>query len=163
MKKKKAVSLMLSYVLLIVMAISVAGAIYAWLKIKTDIEPVPKCPSEVSLIIQDYSCNSLKKMINITVRNKGLFSLDGYYIIGTDNEGISFPLKIIEGNLEIEGGKYLFDKPLKPNELNNKTFSYNLILDNLKKIQIEPFKIEEGEVVLCDNAIISQEVSCNVV
>jgi len=56
-KNKKAVSLMLSYVLLIVIAISVAIGVYAWLKFVAEgTEGLEKCPADVSLIIQNYEC-----------------------------------------------------------------------------------------------------------
>lgn len=167
-KNKKAISLMLSYVLLVVIAISLSVGVYSWLKfVVKGQESIEKCPEGASLIIQDYKLLENKK-IELTVKNKGLFNISGYYIKGTDNKSQEawFNLKdviasSISGAVE---GTYLFSKPFSPGDENTHTFSYEG-LDKLEKIEIEPFRIQEKKsglkkksIVLCEQAIVSQEI-----
>ena len=84
-KNKKAVSLMISYVLLIVIGMSLAIIVYEYIIIVVIIEPTPTCPETLSLIIQEYSCNAGAKKITIEVKNKGLFNISGYEIRGTND------------------------------------------------------------------------------
>ncbi len=165
--KKNAVSLMLSYVLLIIIGLSLAIGVYVWMKKYANVEETPKCPEDVSLLIQDYSCNSTTKTINLSIKNKGLFNMDGYDINGvndTKKEPL-FPLKDSESPIS-ENGRYFFGvlekKSLKPDKIDSHTFSYDVagIKTDLKKIGIEPFRVQDDYVILCGNAKIIQEVSC---
>src|SRR3989344_210535 len=71
-ENKKAVSEIVSYVLLIVVAISLSIIVYAWIKIQLPKEII-ECPEGVSVIIKDYQCNEQNNIINITFQNKGFF------------------------------------------------------------------------------------------
>jgi len=168
---KKAVSLMLSYVILIVIAISLAIGVYSWLRLYANVEEIDKCPKDTALIIQDYECSGGYE-INITVKNKGLFNVSGFYIRGAKNisELAAFPLKYSEEVYDADG-KYEFNNPLQPNEIHNQVFSYidshELKINGVKKIEIEPFRVQEDKKVqgktkevLCDGATINIEVDC---
>jgi hypothetical protein len=165
-EKKKGLSLMVSYVLLIVIAISLSVGVYSWIRfIIKGQNPIDKCPDGVSLVIQDYTLLA-GNTISLTVKNKGLFSINGYYIKGTANKSqvSSFNLKdpnALEGALE---GTHSFLPALAPNKEDTHVFSYEG-LDQLEKIEIEPFRIQEKSLfqkktyVLCDQAVVSQEIS----
>jgi len=159
---KKGVSLMLSYVLLIIIVLSVAVGVYAWLRFYGEgfFKPTPKCPEDVSIIIQDYSCDPTRTSINITIKNKGLFSIDGYKIRGTDDK-TQVPIFALKemGKIGVIGGEVLFEPPLKPDEVDNRVFSY-MGLSTLEKIEIEPFRSQEQKIVLCSEAVVSQEINC---
>ena len=170
---KKAVSLMVSYVLLIVIGISLAILVYYWLLPQINPEEMPKCPDNVALILASYSCDSTDNTITLNLKNQGRFDIDGFFIRGTDSDnkeaipilGLSDP-----DNTEITDGSYYFGSPniapLEPGAIYSKIFSYSFgETKELKKIQIEPFRIQEDKrgkdrVVLCDTATITQEVSC---
>lgn len=166
-KNKIAVSLMLSYVFLIIIGLSLSAGVYAWWKKHANIEEIPKCPEEASLVLQDYPCNNAEKSITVIVENKGLFNIDGYDISGADDatkEPIA-PLKD-KGTVGSETGRYFFGvtgkTPLKPNNVDSNVFSYDVagISTNLKKISIIPFIVKEEYVILCTDAGITQEVHC---
>ncbi len=178
LKQKKAVSLMVSYVLLIVIGISLAILVYYWILPQINLEEMPKCPDNVALIIMDYSCDLSTDEITLTLKNQGRFDIDGFFIRGTDsaNEeaipatGLSDP-----DNAEIIDGSYYFGfpkiSPLEPNGQETKTFSYFPVIETapiteLKRIQIEPFRIQNSSktgkprIALCDTATITQNVNC---
>ena len=53
-KNKKAVSLMLSYVLLVTITIGLAIAVFSWLRLIANIEPVVSCEDGTAILITDY-------------------------------------------------------------------------------------------------------------
>ena len=71
---KKAISIIIGYVLLVVIAISLSLLVYAWLKnyLPKDVE---KCPDSVSLTISNYNCDIEENKITLTLRNKGFFNI----------------------------------------------------------------------------------------
>ena len=164
---KKAISLMVSYVLLIIIAISLAAGIYAWFRfVIKGIEPIEECPEGVSLILKDYKCLANKK-IQIEVENKGRFNISGYAIKGTDNKSQEawFKLKdpaVIGGGVP---GIHLFSASLPSAGINIRNFSYSEIPSGrLEKIEIDPFRIQEDKgkknIIYCGDAVINQEVNC---
>ena len=154
-KSKKAVSLMVSYVLLIVIALALASVIYSWAKVKSNFLPQEECPEDVSIIIKDYSCNNTIKVISLYIENKGLFNINGFFIRASDNESIiaSIPLNTtdIERSLIISGRYDFFDNLLKPNEVRVANFSFKNS-DPLKKIEIQPYILQE-KITLCPNRV----------
>ena len=84
---KKAVSLMISYVLLIVIGLGIAGMVYGWVKFRATVPEQIGCPENTALIIKRYSCEN--NIINVTFQNKGLFSLDGFYIRASTKENVT--------------------------------------------------------------------------
>ena len=78
-KKRKGVSEMVSYVLLIIIAVGLSVLVYSYLKVY-----VPKdkaqCSQNISLILSDYYCDVAKQSLSVNLTNKGLFKIDAYYL-----------------------------------------------------------------------------------
>ena len=164
MKNKKAVSIMVSYVVLIAIVMSLAIGVYGLLKFYANIEPLQECPDDTSLILQDYECDMESKEITLTLVNRGRHNIYGFYARGTNNsEGIaSSALPDASG---IRGRPHYIDTDdnrekdfLPPNQEYTEDFYYNHI-NSLEIIQIQPFIEEEGNTTICDNAVITQSVS----
>ena len=162
--KKRAVSLMVSYVLLVVISLSLAVGVYAWLKwIAPPLGGPEKCPEDISLIIEEYSCNY--KKITLSVKNNGLFNLDGFIARGTNEEDGSPNINLEgmqSGIPEEEKGRYDFLESLEPNGIESAEFSYSEI-NELRKIQIIPFRIQKDEkersvFVLCSESSLIQAI-----
>lgn len=151
LKSKKGVSIIIGYVLLIVIAISLSLLVYAWLKSYLPGQ-IEKCPDDTALSLENYFCN--KDGITLSLKNSGLFSIYGFIArIREKENGFWYELKT---NDEIENYFDLDEKGLKPNKKESKTFFLNR---NITEIQIQPFILgEKKEIVLCDNAIITQKV-----
>lgn len=78
-KSKKAVSLLVTYVLLILLTVSLAVTIYNVIKSKSKIPERIECPEGVSLYVYNFTCKQLNggAFFNITLKNNGLFNVDG--------------------------------------------------------------------------------------
>ena len=80
-KNKKAVSVIIGYILLIALMLVMAGVTYIYLKTYIP-KDLLKCPEETSLFIKEKSCSN--GVLNITIKNNGKFSVAGYYIYGSN-------------------------------------------------------------------------------
>jgi len=114
---KKSVSLMLSYVILIVIAITMAIAVYAWLRIVANVKPVESCEEETSMILDSYKC--VNENLKLFFRNNGRFSIDGFILfVGSDTEKIPTSLLIpLNAEQLSKEGYFIFKEFEKPEEL----------------------------------------------
>jgi len=154
---KKAVSVMLSYVLLIVIVISLGALVYKYVlsNLPQDTEA---CPNDLSVIIRDYNCTA--GILELDVQNKGLFDVDGYYIRAsneTGRENIIMLNKI--GGIGEKGRVKWLDK-LGPGEENKDFFQYSEY-GNLTSLEIEPFIIKDKKLVLCPESLVKQDIGCS--
>jgi hypothetical protein len=179
MKNKKAVSEVVSYVMLIVIAITLSIIVFAFLRTQVPTEQT-ECPDSVSIIIKDYTCANQE--ININFQNKGNFLVDGVFIRFSDSsEGVANntlqPIGQLNditsqewregffyfGKRTILGGGSVAPLPLSPNRNYTQGYDYSLI-GSIEKVQFQPFLSdeEEQEAVICEKASITQEiVGCN--
>ncbi len=160
MSNKKAISEIVAYVLLISIAISLSVIVYNWLRFYAGTGEKESCPEGVNLIIKDYSVDCNSKKINITIQNKGLFSVGGFVIKTNDR-------------VASDVGLYTFTDtgiPLVPG--NQTTLYYNFsdatVMQNneekhptkdLTIIEVQGF-INKGDRIYCEH-ISSQQISCN--
>jgi len=166
--KKRAVSIMVAYVLLIVIALSIAGLVYSFLRAYIP-KVKEKCPDGISITIESYSCDQTERKINLTIMNRGLFtvfgiktkvsdeaSLDPYIPLGEIVPGIGGASSIIEVR-EIN---------LQPGDIT--TISYNLTTtyettgttsSQIRKIQIIPIYWKNNKTLVCMDAAIIQEIN----
>jgi len=85
MKNKKAVSVLVGYVLLVVFAILISIGVYAWLKTYIPADTL-NCQEGVSFFIKQADFNSsATQQFNITIKNNGRFNLAGYFIHATNS------------------------------------------------------------------------------
>lgn len=150
-KNKKAMSEIIAYVLLIVLAISLSLVVYAWLK-SYIVKPEKNCPEGVSISLEEYSCKD--KIISLNVKNNGLFNIDGYVVrVGNTTKGKAvYYLKnrgLIENYLP---GK----KALEPGEKFDSVLNYK-DYGVITRIEIQPFEVDK-EIIMCSDAIIKQEL-----
>ncbi len=92
-KNKKADVQMVSYVVLIVISLSLSVMVYSFLKTKTCILGGcnEKCPEDISIIIENVICQNNK--INLTISNRGFFNVSLLYVkMGNETKKIPFPI-----------------------------------------------------------------------
>jgi len=161
---KKGISELISYVLLITLAIAMAAA--AWFFLKPYAErPLAgeECPETVNLVLENYECNLAEKTFTFTLKNRGLHNITGVR------------LKIISYGQELEKDSLLFipdctgmgsdcvacDKAHCfgiDEESAEQTIDYSSY-GNIKQLAIYPIRIDEqGEIQLCSNAVIKVPV-----
>ncbi len=145
MKDKKAVSLMISYVILIAITIVLALLVYGWLRFYLSPgEERQSCPTGTKLVIKNYDYNPDAKTLDITIQNRGRFEVLGFMLKVHDRPGAKSGFYI----LEPEG------EDLLPGEEFSQ--SYDLtdlesegLMNELTILEIQPFVLEGEEKVLC--------------
>jgi hypothetical protein len=122
----------------------------------------PQCPADVSLIVQSYNCTG--NNLNLTISNRGLWKVDAAYVrLGTPGQEVK---KLISS--EVNYGQYLnYPRGLMPTNTTTKVYRLGG-LNNLQlnmEVQITPaIRSEEktGALTLCENAIITQPIRCDI-
>jgi len=162
-KNKSALSNMVGYVLLIGITISLSVLVYSWLRFYVQEEDIEKCSDDVNIIIRSYQCYLPKEgeggRIRVTLKNKGLFTVDGYELRVHDREGADF-------------GFYLFNDTgtqIEPGEERTDTYYFNATsfftlnddadeLETVTLVEVQPF-LKDGEEIRCKSYAF-QEVEC---
>ena len=163
-RNKKAVSDMVSYVLLIVIALAIAGGVYSWLRfyVPSQVDS-QKCSEDVALAITDYNCSN--RIIELTVENKGYFSSDGFFIRAS-NDSTKLPVIGLNttkssGGLTNLPGRYDIANRFKPGAIEIAPFDY-APMEKIQRIQIQPFVVgKKGELLTCTNIVDINLENCN--
>lgn len=169
---RRAESTILGYVLLVVLAIGMAAAVYSYLTFFLPKEQ-PQCPDGVSLAITNVSCSGNE--FRITLQNKGLFSINGSYIKVGEKGHIYKQLINCPGpqqhapfcQIYFNTGRDAYlPKPLVPGDSWSANFSYNQSAGD-REVEVEPLLIASQGVqtvnksrVLCPKAVITTTVHC---
>jgi flagellin-like protein len=164
-KNRKGISEIIGYVLMIALAVVMAGLVYSWLKFYVS-KPVSEqfCPDGTSLIVSDYNCTD--KIVSLTLRNQGRFTIDGMIARISNKSGSEiavYPLTqsiYNEFGIEIKLTKISFVPALEPGNETTELFNYS-DYGNIQFLEVEPSKGTDkyGNVILCDNAIIKFPIS----
>lgn len=168
---------MISYVLLVVIAIVMSIVVFSYLRFVANVEPVIDCQEGTSLIIEDYVCSSEgRDRITLTMRNNGRFNVKGFASTFGGNALQEPTVRILttdSGRLNPIDGSYTFENSLKPGEIVDVNFGIEDInkiqpdssfgevtFSFLKKIKIQPIVYDnEADLdVPCSNAIIRQDI-----
>jgi len=186
-KQKKGVSLMISYVILIAITISISIAVFAFLRIISNIERAPGCEPGTSIIVNDYLCEEGSGVLRLDIKNNGRFSVDGFILeVGgnPDRAPITRLIPDADDAARFIGGYYFFGEvrsanliPLPPEdpETTEKESEETVVFTNIelkadgtrgevdfdyiRKIRIQPFVLgEDGkEKRVCSDAVIRQD------
>ena len=163
---KRGESTILGYVLLIVLAVGMAGGVYTYLKLYVP-KDVPRCPEDVKLSIEDVTCGG--GLLSVTIGNRGLFNVQGAYVrVGNVGEAHKILINCPEGANPLppscmlyfnQGAPTFTLKALKPGESDVQSYNYTEVGN--RQIEIEPiYVIANGTRTLCDGAIVRREISC---
>ncbi len=148
---KRGVSIIVAYVLLIVIAISLSALVYNWLRFQVTPGDDKECPEGVDLIIKEINCSG--NNLNITLQNKGLFTLEGFVIRVNDRKGSEFGVYVVD-----EVGVIL-----KPGEEYTPNPRYDLSGLGMSKkavlLDVQPFVFENGQKLFCAR-VSSSELDC---
>ena len=169
LQSNKALSEIVAYVILITIALSLSALVYGWLKTYAGSPEGKECSDTTSLIIKDYNCTHINNdfYLTVTIKNKGLFTADGFLIKVNDRVGANIGLYTLAfptvndkyGVKLLPGQEYTQQYSLKsnafngiiPTELNQTTF-----------IEIQPFiqqSAGSGDKIFCPS-ISSQITDC---
>lgn len=180
--KKRGVSPLISYILLIVVGITMGLVIYGWLKTYVPAE-ITKCDQDVSLQVINYNYNCTTKIFMLEIKNNGRFNVGGYLIRATNDSNQDIANVLL--NRYYNGTSFKntsFSSPLIYNTLTNSlapdgTISFNdnkfnltlvqpAFQGNITKIQITPARIittsrGTNAPAICSDATITEKISCS--
>ncbi len=151
---KNAVSNIIAYVLLISITIGLSVMVYNWLRFYVSEEEVGQCPDTVNLIIESYTCVSgTSGFLNVTLKNKGLFNVDGYTLRVHDNPDAEFGFYTLT-----ETGS-----PITPGKRDTTTYSFTESYDGkdftkITLVEVQPFLTKNGKISCKSYA--SQKIIC---
>ena len=143
-KNLKGISVLISYVLLVVLSIAMAAIVYTVIRYKSTLPEEIKCPEGTSIYLYNYSCDAGLNKLNLTIKNNGFFNISGVSVRVFNSTGIC------------NQTRYGFSPPMSPNEIEE----INIICSNPTKVSILPFRGEIGREIYCSNALIEQQISC---
>ena len=150
-KGRRGLSNLVAYVLLISITLALSVMVYGWLKFYVTPSDIEECPDGVNIIIKSYNC-SLDVGLNVTLKNKGLFTVDGYVLKVHTRPGAEFGLYTLNesGVSMVPGAEhselYIFS-------------DFPDINDSVSLVEVQPFMVEKGKVSCKSYSL--QEVECN--
>ncbi|MEK6859193.1 MAG: hypothetical protein AABX54_00105 [Nanoarchaeota archaeon] len=177
MKKRKTmnklgVSEIISYVLLVTIAIGISIAVYAWMKSYAVNPTNIDCKEGTSMSLEEYICTP--DGIILLLKNNGRFNVSGVVVtVSNDtNREPEYYLKLKTAGFGVTlEGYYFFIVPLSPGTEDSVVFSKtetknNIPLTKLENINIQPFTIitvnGKKNRILCKEGIIKQKLeNCN--
>jgi uncharacterized membrane protein len=143
---KRALSNLIAYVLLISITISLSVMVYGWLQFYVEGEDVEECPSNVNIVIDSYECDADSKVLSVSLKNRGLFKIDGYVLR-------------YHNRTDAEFGFYVLNDTgiaLNPGEGVEESYSFSGAYITL--VDVQPFMMD-GDKVSCE-AYASQKIVC---
>jgi len=157
-KNKKAVSLMVSYTLLVVIAIGLSVVVYGYLKLYLPSQR-PQCPMDINLIVEEATCDLGTGDLTITLSNRGLFNVSAAYIrMGEPDRTV---------RLQANKGREIFEAgPMAPSG-GSATYIYDIsdIIGNINSndfiLEVQPAIIEKRTLYPCEKSIIAQSITCS--
>ncbi len=171
---KRALSIVIGYILLIAISIVMSIIVYQWLKTYVP-KDTAKCSEGTSFFIKEISYNCTSKKLDITVKNNGKFSINGYFIHVSNSSNpdvlatIDISRNITDGGI-VSGSSITFSDTIKnaltPEEPTNaKLCSFNIAgYSQLYKIEIIPTRMQEIDnkerLVSCGDAKVEETLSC---
>jgi hypothetical protein len=161
--KKKALSEMLSYVILISIVIGLSIGVFAYLKnVSQNVNPPADCNEGTSVNIESYQCLG---DLRITIKNTGRFAVDGVIVaVGNDSNKQPDVFLLSSNFSEVLQGHYVFSQRLLPGNLSEARYKSitkdgKVKFQNATIIQVQPFIIDKNSVIRCTNAVITQKIN----
>lgn len=154
-KNKRAISEVVSYVLLIILSLSLAVFVFNWLRGFVPSMNEAKCPDGISLIIRDKYYDLASRNLTLTIQNRGRFSADGFYVRVNNATEPNFGIYVLNKTgikMKVGDTNVTFF-----NTTNYTLGNENFILDQqtygLKIVEIQPYVFQKGHPlpVLCES------------
>ena len=167
---KKAVSLLISYVLLVSFAVIMGVLVYNWMK--PDSPPDLNCPEGTSLFIKDAYCYDGSGKFNLTLilENNGRFDIAGFYIHATNSS--SQTLATIDlSKVRVSGGSPLGSSiifnPTEENSIEPSETTEEVkfqLSEEIYSIELIPIRLQEEDgkekYISCWDAKVKREIIC---
>lgn len=168
---KRAVSIMVGYVLLVTSAIIMGVVVYQWIRTYVPTEAL-ECPDGVSIFLKEYSYDCSLEELSITLKNNGRFNLAGYFIHATNNSNQTLATIDLSNYTPLgegKGGTVLFIGTTNSFEPSDEPIIHTFDLSDsgigqVYSVEIIPvrFQEEEGKTrfASCGNAKVEEIINC---
>ncbi len=174
-RDKRAISVVIGYVLLIAISIVMSVLVYQWLRTYVPKEAI-KCEEGTSVFLKDVSYDCAASKLTLTIKNNGKFDVDGFFIHISNKRGEDLAAIDISKNIDNSKIGYLAGNEIKFSEIaenslspesssNTGIFSFDTAsYGTLYKVEIIPVRIEEIDnkkrLVSCSDAKVSEDLTC---
>lgn len=157
LNRKKGISEMVSYVLLVVIAIGISITAYSFLKSYVPKGQTPNCLDDVAIQMQDYVCDSSLQSLTLTISNTGLHSFDAVYIRMGD-ETAKVRSAITPNRQPLVFGTR---EGLKPGETYSRVLVSPVINSGKNILEIQPaMYTANNKLAACDKATVTYTLTC---
>jgi len=171
-EKKKGVSVLIGYVLLIVFAIIISIGVYSWLKTYVPAETL-SCKDGVSLFVQGSTFDaSGTRQLNVTIKNNGRFSVAGFFIHATNSSGQSLATIDLSSHIDsnYEGKQFgsavlataVAGNAFEPGDVKTYVFNIPSSLGNIYLLEVIPASFETSNnrerFVSCSDDKVRQQI-----
>lgn len=154
--KKKGVSLMVAYTILVVIGIALGAATYSYLKLYLP-SIRAECPADIKVSVEEVICDSTEDELTVSILNRGLFNVPAIFVrFGEEERRV---------RKQLNDDEEILSSPLMPNDT-MKTFVYNLtrifddVIEGRYILEVQPAILVDRVIVPCDEAIVSVPVQC---
>ena len=171
--KKRGLSVVIGYVLLVTFGIILSVIVYGYLKTYVP-KDIDSCPSGVSLSVLNYDYNCTSNVLNVTIKNNGLFNVNGYYIYATTNPNATiatvdlssnFSESLSETGMNMSGVVYFDVNPntdFGPSSTKTHVFSLN---GRVYRVEIVPARFQDVEsttkFIGCGDSSVEELLTCS--
>ncbi len=158
MGNKKGVSEIVSYTLLIVIAIGLSIIVFLFLKVYVFKGQAPQCPPDVSLSLTEESCSvGNPGSLQFTITNKGFFTVNGFYL------RFRQPGRKIENLIPLKDQfkTFLEEDGLSPGDPQPFSIPVQVSAGQDYTLEVQPVVYnEKNEPAVCE-AIVTKTVTCS--
>ena len=173
-KSKKAVTVVVGYVLLITFSVVLGLITYKLLKTYVPRETT-ECPDGTSILIESYSYDCNSKILVLNIVNNGKFDIGAYFIYGansSEREKGNIELSSLNmdnesklAQLGIKFGGFIDKNSLAPNDRETETYNLTNLNGELALVEILPIRWQtqdkKSALVSCTNAEIKKQIECS--
>lgn len=162
MNNKRGLSVIVSYVLLIIIAISLSALVYTYIKGKIIPPDVPECSTNTYLAISSVTCDATTEEVIITLQNRGNFNINAAFF------RMDVADRVAKTQLNADQTDGLASNPLEPGE--TREFSFSIGSDDANiletgeteyEVEVQPAIIERGLTYPCEGKLAQQTVTCD--
>ncbi|MFA5258992.1 MAG: hypothetical protein WC979_08230 [Candidatus Pacearchaeota archaeon] len=168
-QNKRGLSEMISYVLLIAIAIGISTGVFVWLKSYTNVTPVVDCEEGTSVLLESYTCECEHELclMTLNIKNNGRFNVSGIILTISEDakrEPTDYLIQRKDLERKLKPGITYFDSQLNPGssaavEFFN-TNQKDEAVSSIPLIKIQPIITLNKNRVVCQNSIIKQPIDC---
>jgi len=167
-KNKRALSEIVSYALLILIALAIGTLIFVWLLGIINDPKTEKCPEDgVSIVIREAICHDADDKVEIAIANQGRFNISGFVVKGSNNPGTKALINLDPNDApatlaDVGELNIIISKDLGPGEEGYYNFSYSALTPaSLSKISVVAIRNQSEKMAICTNSLAGQDVSCS--